>query len=94
VDATMSLAMALIGAGAVVAGAVGFVLPVRERLAGTVLALVAGAGAGVVALAIGWNGLDPMDGAAWERAFLIASAVGFAAVVACLAIVWRRRDRG
>ena len=90
----MSVALGLIGAGAVVAGIVGLVLPARERLAAAVLALVTGAGAGVVALAIGWNGLEDGDGSAWERTFLIASAIGFAAVVGCLGIAWRRRDRG
>jgi hypothetical protein len=92
-DTTMSLALGLIGAGAVAAGVVGLVLPVRERLAGTVLALVAGAGAGVIAHAIGWNGLDEVDGTAWETALLVASAIGFAVVLACLTVAWRRRDR-
>jgi hypothetical protein len=93
-DTTMSVALGLIGAGAVVAGIVGLMLPARERLAAAVLALVTGAGAGVVALAIGWNGLDDGDATAWERAFLVASAIGFAAVAACVVIAWRRRERG
>jgi hypothetical protein len=93
-DATMSVALGLIGAGAVVAGVIGLVLPARERLAAAVLALVTGAGAGVIALAIGWNGLDDGDATAWERAFLVASTIGFAAVVACAGVAWRRRERG
>jgi hypothetical protein len=92
-DTTMSMALGLIGAGAVAAGVVGLLLPVRERLAGTALALVTGAGAGVIALAIGWNDLGPTDGPAAERAFLVAAAIGFAAVLGCLVIAWSRRTR-
>jgi sugar phosphate isomerase/epimerase len=92
-DTTMSVALALIGAGAAAAGVIGLVLPTRERLAGAVLALMAGAGVGVIALAVGWNGLGDEDGTAWERAFLFASALGFVAVAGCLTVAWRRRDR-
>ena len=91
-DLTLTAALVLIGAGAIVAGAVGLMLPPGERL-GVVLALVIGAGAGVAALAIGSrNTTSPSDA---ERAFLIASAIGFAAVLASCALLWRRsRSRG
>jgi hypothetical protein len=89
-DLTVSAALALIGLGAIVAGAVGISLPPGERLAAG-LALVIGAGAGLVALAVGFGGLD---GSApegdYERVFLVASAVGFAAVVASAAVLRRR----
>jgi hypothetical protein len=92
-ETTMSVALALVGIGAVVAGAVGLLLPQGERFAAAALALVIGAGAGVIALAIGWNGLAVDDQEGYERAFLIASAVGLVAVLVSLAVSWRRRTR-
>ncbi len=89
----MTLALMFVGAGAVAAGAVGLLLPAGERLAASALALVIGAGAGVIALAIGWNGLGVDDQTGYERAFLIASAIGLAGVIASLAVSWRRRTR-
>ncbi|HEX6131300.1 MAG TPA: hypothetical protein VF044_06185, partial [Actinomycetota bacterium] len=56
----MRSGVVLIGIGGVLAGTVGIVLPARHRL-GAVLALVAGAGAGVVALAFAPE--DPDRGA-------------------------------
>jgi hypothetical protein len=77
----------LIGVGAVAAGALGLVLPARERLAAA-FPLILGAGVGVVALAIGaYNSSSQTDA---ETAFLIASALGCAAVLLSSAFVWRR----
>ena len=77
----------LIGVGAVAAGALGLVLPARERLAAA-FPLVLGAGVGVVALAIGaYNSSSQTDA---ETAFLIASALGCAVVLLSSAFVWRR----
>jgi hypothetical protein len=90
-ETTLTLALVLIGAGAVVAGAVAHLLPAGERLAATVLALVIGAGAGVVALAIGWNRAYADRPEAYERSFLVAAAIGLAAVIVSLRASWRRR---
>jgi hypothetical protein len=89
-DATVMWGFILIGAGALVAGTLGIALPARERLA-AFLPFVIGAGVGVAALAIGFhNTATPTEG---ERAFLIASSLGFIAVVVSAAIVWRRASR-
>ena len=80
----------MIGAGALVAGILGIALPPRERL-GAFLTLVIGAGVGVAALAVGTRNVSSQsDG---EDAFLIASALGFAAVVVSAAILWMRAGR-
>jgi hypothetical protein len=77
----------LIGVGAVAAGLLGLALPARERLAAA-FPLVLGAGVGVVALAIGtYNSTSTTDA---ETSFLIASALGCAAVLLSSAFVWRR----
>jgi len=76
----------LIGAGAVVAGILGLLLPRKELAA--VFPLVIGAGVGVVALAIGGHGSTSQSAA--ETAFLVASALGFVAVVVSSAAVWIR----
>jgi hypothetical protein len=89
-DATVMWGFILIGAGALVAGIVGIAIPPGERL-GAFLTLVIGAGVGVAALAIGTRNVSSQsDG---ENAFLIASALGFIAVVASAAILWRRASR-
>ena len=80
----------LIGAGALVAGIVGIALPTRERL-GAFLTLVIGAGVGVAALAVGTRNVSSQDDG--ETAFLIASALGFIAVVMSAAILWMRATR-
>jgi hypothetical protein len=76
-----------IGAGAVIAGLVGIALPARHRLA-AVLSLVVGAGVGVAALAVGTHRVSNPDDAA--SAFLVASVLGFVAVVATSALLWIR----
>ena len=89
-DATVMWGFILIGAGALVAGIVGIALPPGERL-GAFLTLVVGAGVGVAALAVGTRNVSQQsDG---ESAFLVASALGFIAVVASSAILWMRASR-
>jgi len=76
-----------IGAGAVVAGVIGIVLPARHRFA-ALLALVVGAGVGVAALAVGTHSVSNPDDAA--SAFLVASVLGFVSVVVTSGILWVR----
>ena len=67
-------------------------MPHAEQRFGAALALVAGAGVGVVVLAVGASGgAEPGDGV-----FLLGSAGGFLTVSAVLGLVWRRaaRDQG
>jgi hypothetical protein len=80
------LAVMLIGLGGLAAGCVGLLLPPSHRLA-ALLALVAGAGAGVVVLAIG------MPSGPEENVFLVGAVVGLATVVGALSLAWRRSSR-
>lgn len=89
-DATVMWGFILIGAGALVAGIVGITLPPGERL-GAFLTLVVGAGVGVAALAVGTRNVSSRS--AGETAFLVASALGFIAVVASAGILWTRAGR-
>jgi hypothetical protein len=84
-DATVMWGFVLIGAGAVVAGVLGLALHGIDRLA-AVLPLVIGAGVGVAALAIGTHNTTSTTDA--ESAFLVASALGFIAVVVSSAALW------
>ena len=86
-DATVMWGFILIGAGALVAGIVGIAIPPGERL-GAFLTLVIGAGVGVAALAVGTRNVSSQSDA--ESAFLIASALGFIAVVMSAALLWLR----
>ena len=85
----MMWGMVLIGSGAASAGAAGLFLPVGQRLS-VALALVLGAGVGVASLFLLMlaGGTDDPDAGA--QAFLIASVVGLAAVIAGLAVLFRR----
>jgi len=89
-DATVMWGFILIGAGALVAGIVGITLPPGERL-GAFLTLVVGAGVGVAALAVGTRNMSSQS--AGETAFLVASALGFVAVVVSAGILWMRASR-
>jgi hypothetical protein len=80
----------LIGAGALVAGTVGILIPPGERLS-AFLTLVIGAGVGVAALAVGTRNVSSQSAA--ESAFLVASALGFIAVLASTAVLWLRVGR-
>ena len=90
-DTKMLLALGLVGMGAVAAGMLGIVLPAGERLAAG-LALVVGAGIGVIALAIGTQVAndvnDSPDG--YANVFLVAAALGLLGTVVSLALLWRR----
>ena len=68
----------------------GIVLPAGERL-GAFLTLVIGAGVGVAALAVGTRNVSSQS--AGETAFLVASSLGFIAVVVSAAILWQRAGR-
>ena len=85
-----TLALSLVGIGAVATGALGIVLPAGERIAAG-LALVVGAGIGVVALAIGTQMVNsPDDSEAYATVFVVAAALGLAATLVSLALLWRR----
>jgi hypothetical protein len=90
-DTTVMWGFVLMGAGAVVAGIVGLALPAGERIA-AFLTLVIGAGVGIAALAIGSTGASDSVGPQ-EDAFLVASALGFVAVVVSALVLWRRGVR-
>ena len=97
-DAQMksTLALSLVGIGAVATGMLGIVLPPGERIAAG-LALVVGAGVGVVVLAIGTQLVNdtPDD---YASVFLVAAALGLAGTLVSLGLLWRRtadqRDTG
>jgi uncharacterized membrane protein len=83
----------LIGAALALASLVGALLPPRYRIGG-LLALTAGAGAGVASLAVIVSTMsrNASDDEFW-RAFFISSIVGFAVVVAVLVVAWTRAPR-
>jgi hypothetical protein len=93
-DAQMktTLALSLVGIGAVATGGLGIVLPAGERIAAG-LALVVGAGIGVVVLAIGTQIVsdtpdDSPEG--YASVFLVAAALGLAGTLVSLVLLWRR----
>ena len=94
---TVMLSIVLIGAGAASAAIVGLKLP-ENHWVGAALALVLGAGVGVVVLSVGLFLIGPSSstitpststGSA-QGVLLIASAAGFVAVLATLMVLWRR----
>ena len=87
-----TLALSLVGIGAVATGVLGIVLPAGERIAAG-LALVVGAGIGVTVLAIGTQIVsdtpdDSPEG--YAGVFLVAAALGLAGTLVSLALLWRR----
>jgi hypothetical protein len=84
-DVSVMWGFILIGAGAVVAGVLGLALHGVDRLAAA-LPLVIGAGVGVAALAVGTHNTTSSTNA--ESAFLIASVLGFVAVVVSSVALW------
>ena len=80
----MSIGVALVGVGAVAAGIVGILLPAAHRFT-ALLALVAGAGVGVVTLALGVENAGNE-----EDVFLVGAALGLATVATTLTAAWRR----
>jgi hypothetical protein len=91
VDIQTTIAFVLIGSAAVAAGLVGMRLPPGDRISAG-LALVVGAGVGVVSLAIGTDISDnSSEGVA--TVFLVAAVLGFVASLASLALLWRWTER-
>lgn len=86
-----TVALSLVGIGAVATGALGIVLPAGERIAAG-LALVVGAGIGVVALAIGTQMVNAPDDSpeAYATVFVVAAALGLVGTLVSLALLWRR----
>ena len=87
-----TLALSLVGIGAVATGGLGIVLPAGERIAAG-LALVVGAGIGVVVLAIGTQIVSdtPDDSPeVYASVFLVAAALGLLGTLGSLALLWRR----
>jgi len=83
----------LIGSACVAAGAVGVALPAGQRLE-VLLALVAGAGSGLVVLAgevLSGTGSGTQESDA--RLFLAATFVGWLTVMAALLALWLRSRR-
>jgi hypothetical protein len=83
----MTLALVLIGLAPIIVAWAAIAMPRGERLA-SLLALVAGAGAGVVTLAIELrfvSGATPNQ----DELFLLASAIGFAVTMVTLAMLVR-----
>ena len=91
VDIQSTIAFVLIGSAAVAAGLIGMRLPPGDRISAG-LALVVGAGVGVISLAIGTDISDSSsDGL--ETVFLVAAALGFLGTLASLALLWRWTER-
>jgi hypothetical protein len=84
----LTFSFILIGAAAVTTGFVGMLLPSGDRLAAA-LALLVGAGVGVVALAAGSQIVADTQ-SAYETLFLVSSSLGFAASNFSLTLLWRR----
>jgi hypothetical protein len=82
----VSVGVALMGLGGVVAGLVGIVLPEGRRL-GALFALIAGAGVGLAVLGVGAS-LDEKREPS-EFIFFLASLLGFLAVCGASWAVWR-----
>ena len=91
VDIQTTIAFVLIGSAAVAAGLVGMLLPPGDRISAG-LALVVGAGVGVVSLAIGTD-ISDNSSEGVETVFLVAAALGFVASLASLALLWRWTER-
>ncbi|MGH2635152.1 MAG: hypothetical protein ACRDHU_03280 [Actinomycetota bacterium] len=87
----MTVALVLIGLAAAGAGLLGVLLPAGDRIA-AVLALVVGAGIGVVTLAIGAQVVGEAEDA-YEDVFLMGSVLGFVGTSSSLALLWRRARR-
>jgi hypothetical protein len=92
VSVKMTTAFVLIGIAGIAAGVLGMRLPTGDRIASG-LALVVGAGVGIVSLALGTQVSDGSTESA-ENIFLVASALGFVATITGLALLWRWTSAG
>ena len=82
-----TLVFIFVGLGAVATGIVGILLPRGDRLS-AFLALVVGAGVGLLSLAIGFEASsDPPDD--FDRTFEIAAGLGLGATLLSLGLLWR-----
>jgi hypothetical protein len=91
VDIQSTIGLVLIGSAAVAAGVVGMRLPPGDRISAG-LALVVGAGVGVISLAIGTD-ISDNSGEGLDTVFLVAAALGFVGTLASLALLWRWTER-
>ena len=91
VDIQSTIAFVLVGSAAVAAGLVGMRLPAGDRISAG-LALIVGAGVGVISLSIGTD-ISDNSGSGLDTVFLVASALGFLATLASLALLWRWSER-
>jgi len=87
----MTIAFCLMGLPALLAAGAALRLPAGERL-GALLALVAGGGVGLIALAIG-SSIADVDGEGGETVFLVASILGFVTTTATLGVLAARSRR-
>lgn len=81
--------MFLIGLSLALAAIVGVLQPPNHR-ATVLLALLGGIGVGITGLALSWSSLQNAQNDDVWRVFFNSSIAGFLAVVAVLAIAWRR----
>jgi NADH:ubiquinone oxidoreductase subunit 6 (subunit J) len=81
--------MFLIGLSLALAAVVGVLQPPSHR-ATVLLALLGGIGVGITGLALSWSTLQNAKNDDLWRVFFNSSIAGFVAVVAVLAMAWRR----
>ena len=88
----MTFSVALIGLAGVATAVLGVLLPGGRRLE-VLLALVAGAGGGIAALAVGSSFVSESDPDAFETLFLVATLLGASIVGVLLVVLWTRETR-
>jgi hypothetical protein len=81
--------MFLIGMALTSAAIVGVLQPPGHR-SGALLALLAGTGVGISALALSWSTLQNAGDDEFLRVFFNSSIAGFVAVASVLTLAWRR----
>jgi hypothetical protein len=85
----MTFSVALIGLAGVATAVSGVLLPGGRRLE-VLLALVAGAGGGIAALAVGSSFVSESGQEASETLFLVATLLGASIVGVLLVVLWIR----
>jgi hypothetical protein len=81
--------MFLIGMALTLSAVVGVLQPPGHR-SGALLALLAGTGVGISALALSWSAVETGRDDEFLRAFFNSSIAGFVTVVAVLTLAWLR----